>query len=149
MFFWKKIIFFLLLYSCVPTTRPISTSSGVTPSDVSIDRIATAGNLLVINGSGLGGFNQVVITDGANSFEKSFKVTDVSSTRIVAENISAFSLPVNELLELVLSSASGQTAETVIPITFSLQPSSVSTENIQPQAITATKFKGVAGNPPA
>jgi Chaperone of endosialidase len=149
MLFWKKFIFFLLLYSCVPTTKPIATSSGVTPSIVSIDRIATSGNELVITGSGLGGFNQLVITDSANSFEKSFKVTAVSSTRIVAENISTFSLPVNELLELVLSSASGQTAETVIPITFSLQPGSVSTANIQPQAITATKFKGVAGNPPA
>ena len=93
---------------------------------------------MVINGANLESYNQVAILDPSTGISKPFQVTSATAAQIFSESISSLSLPMDKALDLILSSASAQQS---FPITFTLQPNSVDSDNIVDGSIINDKIR--------
>ena len=74
---------------------------------------------------------------GTGGYKKEFRIKSKTFYQIIAEAIDATSIPVGVALDMVLSNAHAQSS---FPITFTLQPDSVGTMNIQNGAATRLKL---------
>jgi hypothetical protein len=93
---------------------------------------------MVINGTNLSVYNQVSILDPTTGTSKPFQVVSTTAAQIISESIDALSLPMDKALDLILSSAS---AQQTFPITFTLQPNSVDTDNLVDGSIIGDKIR--------
>jgi hypothetical protein len=134
-----KILIFLLLVSCLPRKGKITFPEfqGAATS-ASISSISISGSQMVINGTNLENYNQVSIWDPSAGIFKPFQVTSATAPQIISESINSLSLPMDKALELILSSAS---AQQTFPITFTLQPNSVDTDNLVDGSIIGDKIR--------
>ncbi|MFI5390922.1 MAG: hypothetical protein ACHQYQ_06130, partial [Bacteriovoracales bacterium] len=97
---------------------------------------------MVINGTNLSVYNQVSILDPSTGSSKPFQVVSATAAQIISESIDTLSLPMDKALDLILASAS---AQQTFPITFTLQPNSVDTNNLVDGSIIGDKirFRGI------
>lgn len=115
-------ILFLLFASiaCVPNKSEISVimnkKSNSTLQQVSISSVQIINNQLVINGAGLSAVSNVVVN--GNGLNESFAIDSVTSGKIIANSIRAFSFDVSKVFNLILSDANAASA--TFAIDFSL-----------------------------
>jgi hypothetical protein len=106
------------------------------PVELEITALDVNQTQMTITGNDLEGATEVKI-QGPSNFSKTFSIDSKTSNQIVALATDALSIPVGVALELIIGNALGQSN---FPITFTLQPNSIISSNIQDGEATRLKL---------